>query len=160
VVDTATMKIQGKDMVDKWWKIALWVVGGLFAFFIILGVIVGPVPAKATADNAVKACRSSDYAPKSSQLGIFPIDAHPDGVWIPYEDAPNVYSMSQHVFDGTGGVVEEYNRPPWVCTASMATNGVWKVTWTNGVRTLGTRFVPNADLRSVAMPRDLSGPGE
>ena len=154
------MGIKGKSMFDKWWKIALWTVGGIFAALVVLGTIVGRPAAKATAGNAVKACRSSDYAPKSYQLGIAPIDAHPDGTWIPREDAPSVYSMSQHVFDGTGGVVEEYNRPPWVCTASMTADGIWKVTWTNGARTLGTRFVPNSDLRTVAPPRDLSGPGE
>jgi hypothetical protein len=141
--------------VNRRWKIALVTIVSAFGSLAVLGLIIGPPPVKATAGNAVKACRSSDYAPRSSQLGIAPIDAHPDGTWIPREDAPNVYSMSQHVFDGTGGVVEEYNRPPWMCTASMATDGIWKVTWTNGVRTLGTRFVKNADLRSVAPPRDL-----
>jgi hypothetical protein len=55
---------------------------------------------------------------------------------------------------------------PWRCTASLAkdgtwtSGGTWTVNWFAGTGTLmGTWYVKNADLRSVPMPRDLSGPG-
>ena len=56
------MKI--KRLVDTWWKIVLIVFGVVVVFPIILGLVLGglnggPPAAKATADNAIKACRSS-----------------------------------------------------------------------------------------------------
>jgi len=147
-----------KSMVDTWWKMALWTVAGIFAFLVVLGVIVGPTPAKASGDNAVKACRSSDWAPPPAVL-FSRSDLRPDGIWTPHEDSPGVYSMSQRVDDGTRGVVAEYAMPPWICTAYMAKDGQWTVMWVAGSRSMGPWYVSNSDLRSVAPPRNLSGPG-
>ena len=50
--------------------------------------------------------------------------------------------------------------PPWVCTAWMSKDGDWTAQWaTSASAPPLTWHVKNSDLRSVAPPRDLSGPG-
>jgi hypothetical protein len=162
------MKI--KRLVDKPWKLALVGVFGAFALLTILALIIGPTPAKATADNAIKACRSSNAAPRVELLDSA-TPTQPDGVWTAQEDTPGTFSMIQSVDTGlfsAGQGPTTYNphpiSAPWVCTATMAKDGMWTVTWDAG-RTAGraarplTVYVSNADLRTVAPPRDLSGPG-
>jgi hypothetical protein len=150
--------VKAKSLVNRWWKIALVALGTIFVFLMILGLIVGPPPAKAGADNAVKACRSSDAAPRDELLGSRS-SVKPDGTWTPHEDSPGVYSMSQRVSDGSTDRNPYTSSPPWICTASMAKDGLWTVTWTSGSTMLGTWYVKDAELRSIAPPRDLSGPG-
>jgi len=164
------MKI--KRLVDTWWKIVLIVFGVVVVFPIILGLVLGglnggPPAAKATADNAIKACRSSSYAPRDELLGSRS-SVKPDGTWTAQEDWPGTFSTDQQVLDDT---TYTYSGPrpkpkPWRCTASLAkdgtwtSGGTWTVNWFAGTGTLmGTWYVKNADLRSVPMPRDLSGPG-
>jgi hypothetical protein len=149
------MKI--KRVVDAWWKIVLVVTGAAFVALMVLGIIVGPPPVTATADNAVKACRSSDYAPRTELLGSVS-SVKPDGTWTPHEDSAGVYSMSQRVDDGST-THNPYTSTPWVCSAAMAKDGLWTATWSSGTSYQMVWHVKNADLRSVAMPRDLSGPG-
>ena len=153
------MKI--KSMANTWWKIALIAVGVIFVVPTIIGLvhimIVGMPVGKATADNAVKACRSSSYAPRDELLGSRS-SVKPDGTWTPREDSPGVYSMSQRVDDGST-THNPYTSAPWVCSAVMTKAGLWTVTWSSGTSYQMTWYVKNADLRSVAMPRDLSGPG-
>ena len=157
-----------KSMVDTWWKIVLVTVVSAcaaFAALIVLALIIGPTPAKATADNAVKACRSATTAPQPERLDSASPN-FPDGDWTsPLEDAPGVYSMSQSVDTGLFGPGQgptTYNPHPisslWRCTATMAKDGMWTVTWVDSGRSVGVPWhVPNSDLRTVAMPRDLSG---
>ena len=140
-------------MFDKWWKIAAWVTVGIAAS---LGAIVGPATIKATADNSVKACRSSSYAPRDELLGSRS-SIKPDGTWTPVSDKPDSWSMLQTVNNGSDS--HPYSGDPWICVASMAKHGLWTVTWTSGTSYQMTWYVKNADLSSVAMPRDFSGPG-
>jgi hypothetical protein len=151
------VKIKGNGIFDKWWKIALWTVGGLFVAIGIIGQIIGPPPAKATAGNAVKACRSSSYAPRDELLGSRS-SVKPDGTWAPVSDKPNSWSMLQTVNNGSDS--HPYSGDPWICVASMAKDGLWTVTWTSGPYYRMVWNVKNSDLRTVAPPRDLSGPGE
>jgi hypothetical protein len=146
------------NVLKSWWKMALVGVGILFVISLIGGLIVGSPSAKATADNAVKACRSSDYAPRPELLGSRS-SVRPDGTWTPQEDWPGTYSMDQLV-SNESAYGNRYTSKPWRCTATMAKDGIWTAEWFSDIGVLmGTWHVKNADLRSVAPPRDLSGPG-
>ena len=147
-------------ILQSWWKMALVGVGILFVICLIGGLIVGPPPAKATADNAVKACRSSDYAPGPEFLGSRS-SVRPDGTWTPRESSPGIYTMDQQVSNESAYGNRYTSSPPWTCTAYMDKAGLWTTVWDaqTGLGPVGTWYVKNADLRSVAPPRDLSGPG-
>jgi len=159
-----------KSTVDTWWKIVLVTVVSAFAAFaalVVLALIIGPTPAKATADNAVKACRSATAAPRPERLDSVSPN-FPDGDWTsPLEDAPGAYSMSQSVDTGLFSVGQgptTYNPHPisswWRCTATMAKDGMWTVTWVDSRRSVGVPwYISNSALRTIAPPRDLSGPG-
>jgi hypothetical protein len=147
------------NVLKSWWKMALVGVGILFVISLIGGLIVGPPPPKATADNAVKACRSSDYAPATEFLGSRS-SVRPDGTWTPRESSPGIYTMDQQV-SNESAYGNRYTSPPWTCTAYMDKAGLWTAVWDahTGLGLVNTWHVKNADLRSVASPRDLSGPG-
>jgi hypothetical protein len=144
-----------------WRKIALGTVVGAFATTVALALIIGPPPAKATADNAVKACRSSDYAPGTEFLGSVS-RVRPDGTWTPRESSPGIYTMDQQVSTSESAYGNRYTpSPPWTCTAYMDKDGLWTAVWDaqTGLGPVGTWHVKDSELRSVAAPRDLSGPG-
>jgi hypothetical protein len=153
-------------ILKSWWKMALTGAGILFVISLIGGLIVGSSPAKATADNAVKACRSSDYAPAAEFLGSRS-SVRPDGTWTPRESSPGIYTMDQRVKSGSTPDPYSYdgryttNYTSWTCTAYMDKAGLWTAVWDahTGLGLVDTWHVKDNDLRSVAAPRDLSSPG-
>ena len=143
-----------KGMFDEPWKIAAWSSGAVFASVGILAAVIGPTVPQASADNAVRACRVAAWSTMTSDsLGSRSI-SKPDGTWTPTEVSLNSFSMSQRILDNDA---MSPGSTTWVCSASMTPKDrVWTVTWTAGRNLLGTTYYPDATLRGIAQPRDLS----
>jgi hypothetical protein len=125
----------------------------------------------ATADDAVKACRSSDYAPGAENIGSSSTN-YPDGIWL--VEPNTTYTVKLTVKSPTDS---KYNQ--WTCTTGMDSNGTWTVDWaidalksTRPVyppptatptpaptQHMPTWSITSKELRTLRMPRDLSGPG-
>ena len=122
----------------------------------------------AAADDAVKACRSSDSAPSVEALSSVSAN-FPDGRWIATPstlanastalmNAEARYTLTQRLH-----VDFASHRPAtvWTCTAGMAADGNWTVDWTPDTGTLKMPLwsITSKELQTLAPPRDLSGPG-